>query len=319
MIYSRRNQSAFTIIELLVVIVVIAILAAVTIVAYTGITQKAIASALQSDLTSAQKQLKLYYVDNGSYPEDLILQNGTTTYCPTPEDTRYCVKASPGNTFNYASEEPYSTFTLTATSGSLSYYITQDLGPVAGAPVDPDWLTIGTQTWAKANLNVGTMVTGVTAQTNNSIVEKYCSDDNSANCTTYGGLYQWDEMMQYVTTEGVQGICPTGSHIPSDNDWKILEMQLGMSQGDADATGWRGTDQGTQLKTGGTSGLNMPLAAYRGGGGFFDGLLVVTDLGSSSESDGANAWRRWIDVYSATVYRTPDVKGTGFSVRCLKN
>jgi len=302
---------------------VIAILAAVTIVAYTGITQKAIASALQSDLTSAQKQLKLYYVDNGSYPEDLILQNGTTTYCPTPEDTRYCVKASPGNTFNYASEEPYSTFTLTATNtaSSTTYSITDNTSPELVAEEDPflDWITIGTQTWDHENLNVGTMITGATEQTDNSTVEKYCYDNNSANCTTYGGLYQWNEAMQYVTTEGVQGICPTGSHIPSDNDWKILEMQLGMSQGDADATGWRGTDQGTQLKTGGTSGLNMPLAAYRGGGGFFDGLLVVTDLGSSSESDGANAWRRWIDVYSATVYRTPDVKGTGFSVRCLKN
>jgi uncharacterized protein (TIGR02145 family) len=94
-----------------------------------------------------------------------------------------------------------------------------------------NWVVVGTQVWAKYNLNVGTMVPGTlggtnaTNQTNNSILEKYCYENNPAYCTTYGGLYQWDEAMQYVTTEGAQGICPAGSHIPSDNDWKILEMR----------------------------------------------------------------------------------------------
>ena len=127
---SKLSQPGFTIVELLVVIVVIAILAAITIVAYTGISQKAVASALQSDLTNAQKQLKLYYVDNGSYPTALTLSGGT--YCPTPTDTRYCVKASNGNTFSYTSEAPYSTFTLTATNtaSTITYRITDNTAPV---------------------------------------------------------------------------------------------------------------------------------------------------------------------------------------------
>ncbi len=82
----------------------------------------------------------------------------------------------------------------------------------------------------------------------NGIIEKYCYDDNTSNCDTYGGLYQWEEMMQYVTTPGAQGICPDGWHLPTDEEFKTMEMALGMSQSEADNTGWRGTDEGSKLK-----------------------------------------------------------------------
>ena len=42
-------------------------------------------------------------------------------------------------------------------------------------------------------------------QTNINIIEKYCYDNNASNCDTYGGMYVWDEMMQYLTTESTQG------------------------------------------------------------------------------------------------------------------
>ena len=45
----------------------------------------------------------------------------------------------------------------------------------------------------------------------------------------------------------VQGACPTGWHLPSDDEWKQLEMHLGMSQSEADVTGWRGKNQGSEL------------------------------------------------------------------------
>jgi prepilin-type N-terminal cleavage/methylation domain-containing protein len=137
---SSTQLNGFTIIELLVVIVVIAILAAITIVAYTGISQKAIASALQSDLTSAQKQLKLYYVDHGSYPESIATE---VDNCPTPTDARYCLKPSPGNTFSYTPSPPsYQTFTLdvTNTASTVTYRITNDTGPELVAEEDPNWI-----------------------------------------------------------------------------------------------------------------------------------------------------------------------------------
>ena len=323
----------FTIVELLVVIVVIGILAAITIVAYTGISSKATVASLQSDLTNAQSQLKLYYIDNGSYPTSI---NTSGDNCPTPTDARYCLKPSNGNTFTYftlgVATNPDG-FGLKVANGTNNYTITTSSAPVVMSTLavtdSANWLAIGTQVWAKANLNVGTRIAGATAQTSAVGTEKYCYGDTDAGCTNtdangiaYGGLYQWDEAMNYVTTQGTQGICPAGSHIPSDNDWKILEMQLGMSQALADTTGWRGTDQGTQLKSGagGTSGLNMPFAGYRstGGGGSFIYLSSYGYLWSSSESS-TSAWNR--DLYSGTaaVNRNAVVKGYGVSVRCLGN
>ena len=298
--------------ELLVVIVVIGILAAITIVSYSGISAKATVATLKSDLDNAKRQLSLYYVDHSAYPDSMV------SNCPSPVDAKYCIKSSGTNTFTYspASATPQA-YSLTARTGSTVYNITNDSGPVA-IPV----VTIGAQTWMQYNLNVGTMVTGVTNQADNSIVEKYCYNDTLSNCTTYGGLYQWNEAMQYVVTAGAYGICPASFHIPTDTEYKTLETQLGMTQVQADLlNAWRGTDQGTQLKSGGLSGLNLLLAGYH----YPDGLSYVLGsfgyIWSSSEySVGSNsAWLRHLASGGTTVYRYSDVKGSGFSVRCVGN
>ncbi len=118
------------------------------------------------------------------------------------------------------------------------------------------------------NLNVGSMINGSSNQTNNGIIEKYCYDDNTSNCDTYGGLYQWEEMMQYVTTPGAQGICPDGWHLPTDEEFKTMEMALGMSQGEADDTGWRGTDEGGKMKESGTTHWYSPNMGATNSSGF---------------------------------------------------
>jgi uncharacterized protein (TIGR02145 family) len=102
---------------------------------------------------------------------------------------------------------------------------------------------IGNQCWFAENLNVGTMIDSLSEQKNNAILEKYCYRNFESNCNLYGGLYQWDEMMQYTTIESSRGLCPVGWHVPSDTEWKILEMQLGMSETEANKTGWRGTTE----------------------------------------------------------------------------
>ncbi len=331
---SKINNHAFTIVELLVVIVVIGILAAITIVSYSGISTRAKVASLQSDLTNSSKALKMFYVDNGYYPST-ISTNCTITPTTT---TNLCLKPSNGTDFTatpYSSSTP-SSFTLTATNGTLVYYITEDSSPTAGvstpsnlATIDPaNWIQIGTQVWGKYNLNVGTRIAGASEQIDNpgaNIVEKYCYDDTDAGCTNtdgngipYGALYQWDEAMGYSITEKAQGICPSGSHIPSDAEWQTLEVHLGMDAGIANTTGWRGTDQGTKLKSGGASGLNMPLAGNRNSVGSFNYLSSYADLWSSSES-GSSAWGRTLDSGDAAVYRDTDGKAGGFSVRCLGN
>ena len=65
---------------------------------------------------------------------------------------------------------------------------------------------IGTQCWMAENLNIGTRIDGSRKQTDNAILEKYCYGDNEANCDIYGGLYQWNEMMQYVTNQGARNL-----------------------------------------------------------------------------------------------------------------
>ena len=203
-------------------------------------------------------------------------------------------------------------------TGTGTYTGTQTSAASTQVAADANWLTIGSQTWAKANLNVGTRIAGASNQTDNATTEKYCYSDTESNCTTYGGLYQWDEAMGYTTTEGAQGICPAGTHIPSDNDWKILEVQLGMTQAQADAINWRGTDQGIKLKSGGSSGLNMPLAGIRNTSGSFAVLSVSARLWSSSESS-TNTLVRHLESGPATVYRNANDKADGFSLRCLGN
>ena len=202
-------------------------------------------------------------------------------------------------------------------TGSDSY--TGSATSVASSIVtDTNWLTIGSQTWAKYNLNVGTRINGSGTQANNAILEKYCYADNESNCTTYGGLYQWGEAMQYATTEGAQGICPVESHVPSDAEWKTLEMQLGMDQTTADATGWRGTDQGTKLKSGGSSGMEVLLAGSRSNDTTFSGLGNNSFLATSTQSS-TNEWVRYVLSSNTAVDRYATSKLNGFSVRCLKN
>jgi len=187
---------------------------------------------------------------------------------------------------------------------------------------------IGTQCWMAENLNIGTMINGSSSQTDNSIIEKYCYDNNTSNCDTYGGLYQWNEMMQYTTTPGVQGICPAGWHLPTDAEWCTLENEVDAGTVSCTATGWRGIDAGLNLKS--TSGWYLGgngtdlygFTALPGGArdtdGSFGGLATNAYFWSSDES-GSYAWLRRLYYSTDGVYRDSYYKSSGFNVRCLKD
>ncbi|MCP4123707.1 MAG: hypothetical protein GY751_18310 [Bacteroidetes bacterium] len=200
---------------------------------------------------------------------------------------------------------------------------------------------IGTQCWMAENLNVGDMIKiengGTNAdgeQTDNGTIEKYCYNDNaSSECGTYGGLYQWDEMMQYVTTESTQGVCPTGWHLPSDTEWKTMEMQLGMTEEEADDIDWRGTNEGSKMAGNaalwiggdlennsefGDSGLAVLPGGRRRTNGSFAVQGKLATLWSSTESS-SSAWTRALRYLYAGVYRNPNNKAFGFSVRCVRD
>jgi len=143
------------------------------------------------------------------------------------------------------------------------------------------------------------------------------------NYKTYGVLYNW---------EAAKASCPKGWHLPSDTEYKTLEMCLGMTQEQADATGWRGTDEGGKLKEAGTthwispntgatnsSGFTALPAGYRYADGSFSSIGSHTAFWSSSASSSSLARYRNLGTSSSTVNRNNSNKADGFSVRCLRD
>jgi len=74
---SYKNQSGFTIVELLIVIVVIGILATLVIVTFAGIQQRARDTQRQTDINAVQGHVEAYYASNGTYPTLGMLTDAT--------------------------------------------------------------------------------------------------------------------------------------------------------------------------------------------------------------------------------------------------
>jgi uncharacterized protein (TIGR02145 family) len=178
------------------------------------------------------------------------------------------------------------------------------------------------------NLKVGTRIDGPQEQTDNGIIEKYCSNNDEANCAIYGGLYQWGEMMQYATTPGAKGICPTGWHLPTDEEWDTLTVTLlggdGIAGGKMKASGT--VEAGTSLwhspNTGATNecGFTALPGGGRDGNGLFGTLGWYCDWWSSTdEGNTIKAWDRYINYDYSIVFRSYFQKSNGSSVRCVRN
>ncbi len=182
-------------------------------------------------------------------------------------------------------------------------------------------VSIGEQCWMAQNMNIGTRINGSANQTNNQVIEKYCYNDLESNCDIYGGLYQWNEAMQYLTTAGVQGICPAGWHLPTDAEWTVLTTFLGGESVAGGKMKEAGTTHWSSPNTGGTNSSGF--TALPGGERYyFSGFGAITDnayFWSSSEYTGTNAWKRMLFTTEAIVERSDATKTYGFSGRCLKD
>jgi len=176
---------------------------------------------------------------------------------------------------------------------------------------------IGNQCWLAANLNAGTMVMALAnanVQINNSVIEKFCYDNDSLNCDTLGGLYQWDEMMDYTSTQGIQGICPDSWHLPSVSEWDTLFAQFDPATVAFD------------IQIGGSSGFNAPAAGYSyhnysdwvfGSIGSY-GVYRTTAPQTTSGTEYSTVYYYYPSVgtmASGAFYR----KANAYSVRCILN
>jgi uncharacterized protein (TIGR02145 family) len=193
-----------------------------------------------------------------------------------------------------------------------------------------DIITIGTQTWMAENLkttryNDGTVIPLVTdgaawgtASTNGA--PGYCWYNNeSSNLISYGALYNWYAIN--TTTNGNKNVCPTGWHVPTDGEWTTLTTYLGGE-----------TVAGGKMKEAGLAHWDTPntgatnesgFAGLPGGDRYYDGTFgFIGGYGywwSSTEDDTTYAWNRALNGYYGYVDRTSNGKGSGFSVRCLRD
>jgi uncharacterized protein (TIGR02145 family) len=176
---------------------------------------------------------------------------------------------------------------------------------------------IGTQCWLRENLDIGTMILGNQNQTNNSTIEKYCYNDISYNCVLFGGLYQWDEAMQYPDppiTYPIQGICPPGWHYPQYAEFQQLSAVVG---GDGNALKALGHGVGSGVGTN-TSGFTALLAGDRKVDGTFENLGLYVNMSTSTEN-GTEVWGVGLPTNSSGIFFGGINKQLGFSVRCVKD
>lgn len=213
------------------------------------------------------------------------------------------------------------------------------INPETGTVTDIDGnvyqtIQIGNQRWMMENLKVtryrnGDAIPNVTGSTDwsNLTTGARCAYDNDENnVATYGRLYNW------YTADDSREIAPAGWHLPTDDEWKELEMYLGMSQSEADNTGYRGTDEGGKMKESGTahwlspntgatneSGFSALPGGSRDNDGHFHAMGPAAYFWSSTENGSNDAWSRALVYCYSEVYRSYTNKQIGFSVRCIRD
>lgn len=192
---------------------------------------------------------------------------------------------------------------------------------------------IGAQWWMAENLKVTHYRNGEPipeALTNSqwsNANDAYCLYDN--NTSAPGLLYNYQALISPKT------IAPEGWHIPSDEEWKQLEIAIGMSGTQADLLGWRGSDEAEKLKLKGTEGWvifqdlwptnKYGFSAEAGSCRLFNGKLGSPGLQytgfwwTSTSHSSDKAWFRYLDYKKTEVFRSYDYKQSGFSIRCVKD
>ena len=202
---------------------------------------------------------------------------------------------------------------------------------------------IGEQVWMKENLRTTRYANG-TEMVDGSVESDISGDytttyyfswnDDVNYAESYGYLYTWAAAMNQAESNNtnpgtVQGACPDGWHLPSDMEWKELEDALGMATDNIDMTGWRGQDEGLQLKAtelwgNGGMGTNesqftaLP-SGQRVSDGDFSGLGFHTIFWTSTQYYNSNAWFRKLTYSHSGIYRSFVFKSEAASIRCIRD
>jgi uncharacterized protein (TIGR02145 family) len=197
-------------------------------------------------------------------------------------------------------------------------------------------VTIGDQVWMAENLaylpSVNQVASG-SEDTAGSYYYVYGYDGTNvadAKATlyydTYGVLYNWTAAMDGETSDttnpsGIQGVCPTGWHLPSDAEWTELTDYLGGTSTagrklkETGTTHWNSPNTGATNETGFTA---LP-GGSRGNSGTFLGIGGDGCWWSATENDATFAWYLEVTYIFSDVFRSSNYKDVGFSVRCVRD
>jgi uncharacterized protein (TIGR02145 family) len=197
-----------------------------------------------------------------------------------------------------------------------------------------NWVQIGDQVWMAENLKYLPSVVG--PETGSQTTPHYyvygyngtnvTDAKATANYNTYGVLYNWPAAMNGAASSttnpsGVQGVCPTGWHLPSDAEWTELTDYLGgtsVAGGKLKETGtthWKSPNSRATNETGFTA---LP-GGYRYDYGTFDDIGYYGYWWSATGYGAVGAWYRIMLYYNSDVTRDDSGKELGFSVRCLRD
>ncbi len=199
-------------------------------------------------------------------------------------------------------------------------------------------IQIGNQVWMAENLRVtryrnGDAISYITDNTEwvHTTNGAYCDyKDNNDIIINYGLLYNW-----YAVNDS-RNIAPEGWRVPTDEDWKELELNLGISRSDADKDGWRGKDIAEGLKETKTSSKGAWISllsnstnltgfsALPGGSRYIRSNGLIENIGkhasfwTNTELNEQYAWYRALYYTQSGIGRFGALKGNGFSVRLIR-
>ncbi len=269
------------------------------------------ADSILLESNTAQNGIGTWSIVSGSYGHFSNIHSSRTWFIKDSTNLHFTLRWTIAGKCNSSYDDVNLTF----------FQLSKNPCPNAPTMTDADGniyptVQIGNQCWMGKNLNVGRFVTSVKGledhsdMKDNGIIEKYCFSNNPDSCKLYGGLYDWNEAMGYVTTEGARGICPEGWHIPTYEDWNILDENFVFNVA------------GHALKIGGISGFEGHFAGSRNAmGDFFSngstGFWWVSGVWSY---EGANeGYCREIAACNGMIAKKHFVKESGLSIRCIKN
>lgn len=359
MFKTKAKKQGFTLIELLVVIAIIGILATLAVVALQNARKNARDAKRIADIKQIQTALELYFNDVGEYPASITstiayggnIYMATVPLAPTPSDGD-CLEDE--NEYSYASADG-STYSVTFCTGSgfgglgggpkiaspsgivsLSIVQCSDLSSCNGlCSYDGEEYSvaqIGSQCWFTKNLNIGVRINDSINQGTGCVnIDKYCYDNVESKCDVYGGLYQWDQALCGGSIPGSKGICPTGWHVPTSDEFTILidyvssnsqywcngnSSYIGKSL--ASTFGWSVSSEdcaiGNNQSTNNSSGFNaQPRDPYEIIGGSMGAIW------SSSDVEEIDAYYLIMHQDYPDAFVNNDRKSTSLNIRCLKN